>query len=88
MPEIVKEAEIVARDLGGEVGPPHLSWKYSWIKSVFGWKAAKNTALRLRKLRWSSQKSLDKAIFKVKNWNGQLTIPDVDFTPTREVAPK
>ena len=88
MPEIVKEAELVAQDLGGEVGPPHLPWKYSWIKSAFGWKAAKNTALRLRKLRWSSQKSLDKAIFKVKNWNGQLAIPDIDFTPTREVAPK
>src|SRR5437899_3664859 len=41
--DIVQEAEKLAAELGGHLRPPHLSWKYSWIKSLFGWSAATNT---------------------------------------------
>src|SRR5258705_5524163 len=27
----IRQAEQLARDLGGELRPPYLSWKYSWI---------------------------------------------------------
>ncbi|HXM94100.1 MAG TPA: glycosyltransferase [Candidatus Dormibacteraeota bacterium] len=65
--DIVTQAEQIAADLGGELRPPHLSWKYSWIKAAFGWKAAKNTALQMREIRWSLEKSLDKAMSRLKD---------------------
>lgn len=64
--DIVKEAEHLATELGGKLRPPHLSWKYSWIKAAFGWSAAKNTALEMRKIRWSLEESLDRLAFRVK----------------------
>lgn len=71
--DILSQAERLAGELGGRLWPPHLSWKYSWIKSSFGWTAAKNTAIQLREIRWSLAKSLDKTMFRVKNRNGWLT---------------
>jgi glycosyltransferase involved in cell wall biosynthesis len=64
--DIMKEAAEMASELGGELRPPHLSWKYSWIKAAFGWTAAKNTALEMRKIRWSLEESLDKLAFRIK----------------------
>ena len=78
--DIVQEAEKLAAELGGHLRPPHLSWKYSWIKSLFGWSAAKNTALEMRKIRWSFEESLDRLAFQVK---GQET----PFTSTESGSP-
>ena len=60
--DIVRQAEQLAADLGGQLRLPHLSWKYSWIKAAFGWRTAKNVALEMRKIRWSLESSLDKAM--------------------------
>jgi glycosyltransferase involved in cell wall biosynthesis/peptidoglycan/xylan/chitin deacetylase (PgdA/CDA1 family) len=65
--DIVTEAEQLAAELGGKLLPPHLSWKYSWIKTAFGWTAAKNTAAQVRDFRWTSEKSLERAVFRVKS---------------------
>jgi glycosyltransferase involved in cell wall biosynthesis/peptidoglycan/xylan/chitin deacetylase (PgdA/CDA1 family) len=58
--DIVEQVKKMAASLGGGVAPPHLSWKYSWIKTTLGWKAAKNTAIQMREIRWSLENSLDK----------------------------
>lgn len=71
--DIVKEAEQLATELGGKLRPPHLSWKYAWIKAAFGWSAAKNTAIEMRKIRWSLEESLDRLAFHVKGNETQLT---------------
>jgi len=68
--------EQVAADLGGRMLPPQLSWKYSWIKAAFGWEMAKSVSQESRKMRWSVEKSLDKAMFRIKSRNGRLTYPD------------
>jgi glycosyltransferase involved in cell wall biosynthesis/peptidoglycan/xylan/chitin deacetylase (PgdA/CDA1 family) len=81
--DIVMQAEQVARDLGFTLRPPHLSWKYSWIKTTFGWNAAKNTALQMREIRWSLEKSLDKTIYRVKNRKGGSGFSETQM----EVAP-
>ena len=44
--DILKEADELAKDLGGQLGTPGLSWKYSWIKSIFGWRFAKSAATK------------------------------------------
>lgn len=74
--DIVKEAEEIAAELGGKLRPPHLSWKYSWIKWAFGWRAAKNTALEMRKIRWSLEESWDKLAFLGKGREIPVACPE------------
>lgn len=69
-PDIVREAEQLAEELGGHLGRPHLSWKYSWIKAMFGWRAAKRAQLTARSFRWSLQRSWDRALFDLENHRG------------------
>jgi len=38
--DIFRQAEDLAWKLGGELQVPRLSWKYSWIKMLFGWRLA------------------------------------------------
>ncbi len=73
--DIVQEAEHLAENLGGDLRPPRLSWKYSWIKTTFGWTTAKNASLEMRKIRWSIQRSLDRTLFSITSRNRGLTIP-------------
>ena len=65
--DIVKQAEQMARDLGGRLEPPRLSWKYSWMKAVFGWRLAKHGQEMLLKFRWSSERFWDRALFRIEN---------------------
>jgi glycosyltransferase involved in cell wall biosynthesis len=66
-PDIVEQAEQMAKDLGGQLGPPYLSWKYSWMRTVFGWRAAKGGQRVLLKSRWSVERRWDKALFHLEN---------------------
>jgi glycosyltransferase involved in cell wall biosynthesis len=66
-PDIVKHAEQMARDLGGQLEPPRVSWKYSWIKALFGWGAAKRAHLLLPNIRWSLLRFWDKALSRLDN---------------------
>lgn len=43
---ILERANHLAKELGGKLAPPALSWKYSLIKQLLGWRIAKRT-LRL-----------------------------------------
>ncbi len=42
--ELLSELQALARELGGELGPPRLSPKYRVIRQLLGWRAAKKTA--------------------------------------------
>jgi glycosyltransferase involved in cell wall biosynthesis len=64
-PEIVKQSGQLARDLGGELNPPRLIWKYSWIRATFGWELAKRAGSVLQLLRWTVEKSWDKLRFRI-----------------------
>ena len=66
-PEIVEQAKQMARDLGGQLETPHLSWKYSWIRTAFGWRAAKSGQRVLLKSRWSVERRWDKVMFQLEN---------------------
>jgi|SRR5580704_1265858 peptidoglycan/xylan/chitin deacetylase (PgdA/CDA1 family) len=65
-PDVVKEAEQLAGMLGGKLRAPYLSWKYSWVRLVLGWSLAKRIALFARRIRWSSQRLLDEALFHIE----------------------
>jgi glycosyltransferase involved in cell wall biosynthesis len=77
---IVGEAEQIAKDLGGRLSPPHLSWKYSWIKAIWGWNAAKRGQALLLRYRWSAQKWLDKFLFKCSWHEGRRQLSTANQT--------
>jgi glycosyltransferase involved in cell wall biosynthesis len=63
--DLVARAHKLANELGGELGPPDLSWKYRWIKVLFGWRSSKVGRQLLLKFRWSLTKSWDKLMFRL-----------------------
>jgi hypothetical protein len=65
--DIVQQAEQKARQLGGHLRPPRLSWKYSWIKATLGWGLAKRAQVFLPRVRWSLARSWDRALFGLEN---------------------
>ena len=64
--DIVRQAGEMAKDLGGQLEAPRLSWKYSWIKAIFGWRLAKRAQLLLPAIRWSLQRSWDQALLRIE----------------------
>lgn len=61
--DIVRDANKLAAELGGELHSPELSWKYSWIEGAFGLRNAKEARRLLQELRWSASKTFDKLLF-------------------------
>jgi GT2 family glycosyltransferase len=60
--DIIDQAQRMARELGGHLEPPVLSWKYSWIRAIFGWRHAKRVQELLSRSRWALQRFGDKAL--------------------------
>jgi glycosyltransferase involved in cell wall biosynthesis len=64
-PELVEKALQLARSLGGELELPQLSWKYNWIRQLFGWPAARKAQLLLPQAKWSCVRKLDKLLSSI-----------------------
>jgi glycosyltransferase involved in cell wall biosynthesis len=63
--DIFERARELARELGGQIEPPLLSWKYSWIRALFGWRLARRVELRLQSLKWSAVSSWDELLSRI-----------------------
>jgi len=63
--DLFERAQKLAQELGGELKVPYLSWKYSWIKTLFGWPLARRAQVVLQRLRWSLTRLWDKTIFRI-----------------------
>lgn len=78
--DVVEQARVMARDLGGRLTAPRLFWTipligetqlpYSWIKAVFGWRAAKRARLYLPALIWGAVRTGDRVLFRIENRRG------------------
>jgi glycosyltransferase involved in cell wall biosynthesis len=68
-PDLVNEMEQLAASLGGRLEEPKLRWKYSWIKSLFGWDRAKRAQIVLPQLKASIMRSWDKTMYKLEKCN-------------------
>ncbi|HYU45499.1 MAG TPA: glycosyltransferase family 2 protein [Terriglobales bacterium] len=64
--DIVRDAQQLARDLGGQLEVPRLSWKYSWIEAVFGYRLAKRAYLRLPQIKRALLRAWDKALLRIE----------------------
>jgi hypothetical protein len=69
-PDIVAELQECARQLGGNLGTPHLRWKYDWIRPLFGWEAAKWAQRVIPQLKDNCLRRYDKAAFDLEeSWS-------------------
>jgi glycosyltransferase involved in cell wall biosynthesis len=65
-PNIVEEAQRLAAELGGELKPPPLRWKYSWMRPLFGYELAKRAQLLLPQVKSSFERGWDKALSRLE----------------------
>lgn len=56
--DIVAQCRQMAQELGGNLQTPRLSWKYSWIQTIFGWTLAKRAQAALRGIKLSVERCL------------------------------
>jgi hypothetical protein len=61
-PDIVEEAQRLAVELGGELKPPPLRWKYAWMRALFGYELAKRAQLLLPQVKSSLARGWDKTL--------------------------
>ena len=62
---IVRQANELATELGEPLGAPGLSWKYSWIETLFGWMVVKPVQHSLRRARWRLAKQSDYFLYQL-----------------------
>jgi hypothetical protein len=65
--DMVEEAQRMAGELGGRLEEPYLSWKYSWIRALFGWHLARRAQIMLPGLKWSLIRKWDQTLFRLEN---------------------
>jgi glycosyltransferase involved in cell wall biosynthesis len=65
--ELVKQAQQLAEALGGQLKPPRLSWKYTWIQKSLGWTAARQAQLRYNRIKSDILRAWDKAMFRLES---------------------
>jgi hypothetical protein len=64
--DIVEQANQLAAGLGGQLRTPELSWKYQWVRTLFGWRTAKQLQLLLPQMKWSLLRFWDKMALRVE----------------------
>lgn len=64
-PARAAELEALAAKLGGQLNPPHLGWKYEWIRRLFGWQAAKEARLRYNETKLSLLRAWDQMMHRL-----------------------
>jgi glycosyltransferase involved in cell wall biosynthesis len=65
--DLFQQAADMAKDLGGQLEIPRLSWKYSWIRAIFGLSLARRAQIILPRFRWSVVRLWDKTLFRLGN---------------------
>lgn len=61
-PDLVRDAEQMAIDLGGQLHVPRLGWKYSLIAALLGRRLTRRAQIVLPRIRWSLAELWDKAL--------------------------
>lgn len=65
-PDIVDKARKVAQELGGDVQPPRLPWKYSWVGALFGWPVARRIQVTAQTFRWRGASFADRLLSRIE----------------------
>lgn len=65
-PDIAQEMRQKAEALGKRLEPPRLSWKFSWIRMVAGWRYAIGAQLFMPHLKWIMVGFWDRVLSQIK----------------------
>jgi glycosyltransferase involved in cell wall biosynthesis len=65
-PDLVEQVQLTAKSLGEQLEIPRLSWKYSWIRRLFGWRLAKQARLVCPNVRWSLNRHWDRTLYRMQ----------------------
>jgi glycosyltransferase involved in cell wall biosynthesis len=65
--DLVESLRQLAAGMKGRLGTPALSWKYHYVRRLFGWRAAKHLRRCLRLWKESGQRSWDHLLWKLDN---------------------
>jgi glycosyltransferase involved in cell wall biosynthesis len=65
-PDIVACANSLAGKLGGQLRIPELSWKWDWLRRLFGWEVAKRISLAMQGTSVLPSKTLDYILSKLE----------------------
>jgi glycosyltransferase involved in cell wall biosynthesis len=75
-PDLVDLAQELAHKMGGVLVPPRLSWKYAWLRVLFGWKFAKTAMRFLQRAKWTTVRRIDKLLMRSED-NSHSAMPEV-----------
>lgn len=64
---VLEKANALAKELGGKLSPPELSWKYSIIQQVLGWRMAKKAQRGIRMFKEPVRRNWDKLLYNFSN---------------------
>jgi hypothetical protein len=75
--DIVERMQQKAKELGKQLSPPRVSWKFSWLKTLAGWDVAIRAQLFMPHIKWSLVRFWDKALSRLETresyegWEGE-----------------
>ncbi len=64
--DLVVQLEQLAAELGGALKEPRLSWKYDWLRQLWGWPAARRAQMLLPRIRWAGVIQWDKLLHRLE----------------------
>jgi glycosyltransferase involved in cell wall biosynthesis len=65
-PDIVKQLQQLADELGDRLEYPKSSWKYAWLEGFFGWAVAKRAHFLFPAVKASVLRSWDRTLFRLE----------------------
>jgi len=65
-PDLVADLAQVAAEIGVSLQAPSLSWKYEWLRRLFGWTVAKKAEQLLPTFKWALIRTWDRALFRIQ----------------------
>jgi glycosyltransferase involved in cell wall biosynthesis len=74
-PDRVAELQGLAEQLQGRLDPPHLRWKYAWMKPLVGRKAANYAQIALPQVKTFWLRQWDRVMFKLEAGEVALATP-------------
>jgi len=66
-PDLAKEAQALATELGGRLGPPQLRRKYAWLQTLLGPAVTRHLQVCLPDLKLGVARWWDKTLFQMEN---------------------
>jgi peptidoglycan/xylan/chitin deacetylase (PgdA/CDA1 family) len=79
-PDIVAQAEDMANEMGDHLQVPRMSWKYEWIRSLFGLRVAKIIQRFLLNVRWTLAKLREQMMSGLEDETSRLAQSTLQIT--------